>query len=505
MSRMAAATSASVVIDCPVDRRSPHAGVHCQTSTPVNTSGADIGRSSFIFQNSAKVQDDYTFKAPIGAGAFGTVSCMIHKRTQIQRAVKQIPKKATKSTEFERELRALISLDHPHIVKMLEYFEDKDNFYVVMELCRGRDLFDYILELEGKGPAEVEQCAGILIRQCAKAVCCCHAKGFIHRDLKPENFIVTDALTVKLIDFGMATFVQRPFLSPVGTTGYMAPEMLVRPSYDKSVDIWSLGVIFYTILTQEPMLTRKEEKKLMKDEFYIKKLLKNETKLQKYSAECLDLLERMLEWYPDKRITDTEVLSHPFIRHCLKQQWTQRTPTKFDSELPAKMDRYNKSSLLRKAGLRCLVHLAAVSALPDDVTEQLQRARLQYRKFDRNGAGQVTEQELVSILNKKGVPVPDDFSDICRRCRGSQEALDYNVVVACLLIDVGWPDTLLREVFHILDRKRRGVIQVKDLLELAHADESSNSAAIIKEVDPENTGCITYKRFLEIMEVDIAE
>lgn len=497
----------------------PYRRWYKRRSVSCQTSGAEIKRDFFIFQNPHGLRD-YAYKGFLGDGGFSSVSLSVHKRTGQPRAVKKICKQTTNNDQFEAELRALISLDHPHIVKIVEYFEDKSHFYVVMELCTGKDLLAHISDhlICQENRKDIEREASIVIRQSLKAVVGCHSKGFIHRDLKPENFILSGKdMTVKLIDFGLATRgdEEQRAKDKAGTQAYMAPEMFsASQEYDKSVDIWSLGVILFIMLASQLLLPDGDEERHLKDGKYVGSRIR-ELRMQNHSDAAIDLLKRMLEIDPKRRITALEILEHPFItaRGCEllcdrtgSAKFKQPFDWHFDRDLPSKMERYAKSPFLRQIGLRCLVHLAAAATLPDNLANQLLTARHHFRSLDSTGSGQVHEQQLLLRLNAEGIPIPQEFSDICKDCqhgnRGPEAVLDYDVVVACLLIDATWPDALMREVFSILDRTGDGVIEVGDLVDLARAEHSKGCEVIFQQVDPEGNGYINYDKFMKIMEVE---
>ena len=150
--------------------------------------------------------------------------------------------------QFLTEIKVLRALNHENIIHLEDDFETSDRIYLVMEMMSGGELFDYVV---AKGTLSEEE-ASELIRKICSAVAHMHACNIIHRDLKPENLLLTASgkdAQVKLIDFGLAKVMHedtaRSFL---GTKGYLAPEMLQRSNYDKSVDMWSLGVIAFVLL-----------------------------------------------------------------------------------------------------------------------------------------------------------------------------------------------------------------------------------------------------------------
>ena len=147
------------------------------------------------------------------------------------------------------EVKILKMLDHPSIVKMYEFFEDRKNMYIVMDICKGGELFDDIVN-RGKFP---EKDAAILLRQVIATINYMHTHNIVHRDLKPENILLElnkDYMMCKLIDFGTAK-IQAPgevLKERIGTPYYIAPEILSQ-QYDNKCDMWSIGVIAFVLLS----------------------------------------------------------------------------------------------------------------------------------------------------------------------------------------------------------------------------------------------------------------
>jgi calcium-dependent protein kinase len=142
-------------------------------------------------------------------------------------------------------------MDHPNIIKIIEYFYEKPDFYIITELCTGGEVFDKIM----KKTCLPEQEAANIMRQLLSAVFYCHKKSIVHKDLKPENLLFESnnpLSPIKLIDFGTSTMIQKTLLKgPEGTPYYIAPEVL-NGDYDHRCDIWSCGVILYIMLSGQP-------------------------------------------------------------------------------------------------------------------------------------------------------------------------------------------------------------------------------------------------------------
>ena len=158
---------------------------------------------------------------------------------------------------FLREARALASLDHPGIVTVHDFGHTDDLYYLLMEYVDGVNLREAMAEGLLKGPAALD-----VVRQLCEALQFAHDQGVVHRDIKPENVLLSRAGRVKIADFGLAKVLTgaRPLTNPgvvMGTPSYMSPEQLERPlDVDHRADIYSLGVVFYELLTGELPLGR---------------------------------------------------------------------------------------------------------------------------------------------------------------------------------------------------------------------------------------------------------
>ena len=160
-----------------------------------------LSRTNFITHSTHRLEEKYLKQSKLGEGAFGSVYLSMHKETSELRAIKYIPKSSIKHPDrLKNEVSTLMSCDHPHIIKLFEIIEDRKNLYIVMEQCKGGELFDYIISKKKIPESE----AIVLFRQIMLSVAYLHSKNIAHRDLKPENLMFSDGSTLKLIDFGIA-------------------------------------------------------------------------------------------------------------------------------------------------------------------------------------------------------------------------------------------------------------------------------------------------------------
>ncbi|ODV64359.1 serine/threonine-protein kinase [Ascoidea rubescens DSM 1968] len=198
---------------------------------------------------------NYVYGKVLGCGTFGVVRKALNRQTNEQVAVKIILKKTLRGNYnmVYDELKLLQQLNHPHIVGFRDWFESKDKFYIVTQLATGGELFDRIVS-RGKF---TEKDAAVCISQILDALSYIHSKHIVHRDLKPENVLYLRSeeedpnSPIVLADFGIAKKLESPnemITSTAGSFGYAAPEVLSGFAHSKACDIWSIGVITYTLL-----------------------------------------------------------------------------------------------------------------------------------------------------------------------------------------------------------------------------------------------------------------
>ncbi|XP_076208876.1 testis-specific serine/threonine-protein kinase 2 [Aptenodytes patagonicus] len=274
----------------------------------------------------------YSLSNMLGEGSYGKVKSAYCDRLKCNVAVKIIDKRKTPRDFLERflprEIEALRRLHHPAIIKTYEIFETSaGKVYIVMELGEKGDLLDYI-KITG---AMKEDIARIKFQQLASAIKHCHDLDFAHRDLKCENILLDEDLNIKLSDFGFSKSLSRDengrtILSKTfcGSAAYAAPEVLQGIPCDPRIsDIWSLGVILYTMVYALMPFDDSNVRKMI----CIQKQHRIPFPNSRYlTVECKDLIYHLLQPNVSQRLCIDEVLKH---------SWLQNPKSTIPSPLPA--------------------------------------------------------------------------------------------------------------------------------------------------------------------------
>ncbi|XP_048864031.1 ribosomal protein S6 kinase alpha-2 isoform X1 [Brienomyrus brachyistius] len=302
-----------------------------QTEQSVNTVNPIVQQ---LHGNNIHFTDGYEIKEDVGVGAYSVCKRCIHKITSVEYAVKIIDRaKKDPSEEIEILLRYG---QHPNIITLKDVYDDGKYVYLVMELMRGGELLDRILRQKCFSERE----ASAVLCTITKTVEYLHSQGVVHRDLKPSNILYVDEIgdpeSIRISDFGFAKQLRAEnglLMTPCYTANFVAPEVLKRQGYDAACDIWSLGILLYTMLagftpfangpddTPEEILAR----------IGSGKYALSGGNWDTVSDAAKDIVSRMLHVDPHQRLTAPQVLRHPWVVN--REQLSQSQLTRQDAQL----------------------------------------------------------------------------------------------------------------------------------------------------------------------------
>ncbi|EPZ32745.1 Protein kinase, catalytic domain-containing protein [Rozella allomycis CSF55] len=322
----------------------------------------------------------YMLIKTLGQGTFAKVKLAEDVNTKQKFAIKIIDKKGIKgqksSISIKRELHLLKYLRHPHIARSFEIFETANEHYIVQEYASGGELFDYIVQKSKLDERESRH----LFRQIISAVDYCHQNSVIHRDLKPENLLLDEKGNIKIIDFGFGNtyHIDQLLHTFCGSPYYAAPEMIKGVSYTgPEVDIWSLGVILYAMLTGTLPFDGKDLSQLYE------RIQSGKFKQpQENSAEARDLLQKMLNVNPFQRITMQGIKNHPWIL----QNYGKPPPDYM----------HQRPNIVKRPNLNCIAVLKNIGFSEEEVLKTIQK-----------DIGRHPISSLYFLAEEASIPIPE--------------------------------------------------------------------------------------------------
>ena len=406
-------------------------------------------------------------------------------------------------TAIKKEINILKSLDHPNIIKVYEFFKTEKYIYIINELCTGGELFEKIVAV--KHFSETVACH--IMRQLFSAVAYCHEKGVIHRDLKPENILIEnskemnkDFFHIKIIDFGTCEILKKSKLTEqIGTSFYIAPEVL-RNGYNEKCDLWSCGVILYILLSGSPPFYGKNEKeifpKILRGNFSFENKIWN-----KISEEAKDLVSKLLEINPEKRLSAKEALNEKWFK--VNENPTGKSKNNNFSIFIKNITEFCAEQKLQQATLAFLVHNFAPK-------EELDELKEIFFAFDKNGDGKISKEEFVTGLSNS-----NNLNNILQNS-GSIEGIIKNIdtdnngyigfeefCIALINKEKILTENNLRMAFNVFDRDKNGGINQNELKYIL-GEYNSNAKEflwrkMIEQIDLNRDGQISYEEFKKMM------
>lgn len=446
-----------------------------------------------------EIEARYELGRELGRGEFGITYLCTDRETAETLACKSISKKKLRTPvdieDVRREVEIMKHLpQHPNIVTLKDTYEDDDAVHIVMELCEGGELFDRIV---ARGHY-TERAAAAVTKTIVEVVQMCHMHGVMHRDLKPENFLFAnkkETSPLKAIDFGLSIFFKpgETFTEIVGSPYYMAPEVLKR-NYGPEIDVWSAGVILYILLCGVPPFWAETEQGVA--QAIIRSVVDfKRDPWPRVSDNAKDLVKKMLDPDPKRRLTAQDVLDHPWLQNA------KRAPNvSLGETVRARLKQFSVMNKLKKTALRVIAEHLSV--------EEVAGIKEGFQLMDTTNKGKINIDELRVGLHKLGHQIPDSDLHILMEAGDIDKDgyLDYGefVAISVHLRRMGNDDEHLLKAFKFFDKNKTGYIEMEELRD-ALADELEPTCeeevinAIMHDVDTDKDGQISYEEFATMM------
>ena len=465
-----------------------------------------VPQELLVVETKGNPSDKYVKGKRIGSGTFGVVFEAKNIIFNNLVAMKVIPKQVDMDNLYiKNEIDILKKLSHPNIVRIFEFYESTNNFYLINEFCDGGELFNMINKNNFN-----EQQLSIIFYQVFSGLCYLHENKIFHRDLKPENILISqkekDLLTdeeylwIKIIDFGTAKIFEKnkKERAIVGSAYYIAPEVL-NQDYNEKCDTWSVGVILYMFLTGHAPFDGKNNEEIIHS-IRTKNLDFLDKKLSKRSPEVTDLVKGLLEKDTKKRLSAKDALNHIWFKTFNGRKLFQNFKQKDIEPYIDNLFNYTFHSKIQQLVIAFLVH-----NLPS--TNSSTNILKLYRYFNDSGDCKLTKEELIKGLSnyRDSLEVAEkvdhlfllldsdnngyiEFEEFLRACIDKKELLK---------------EEYLKYAYKFMDKENKGNLTVQDVNNLFC--EGSNKlfeiaiSKDISDVDEDGDGNINFQEFKKLM------
>ena len=455
-----------------------------------------VNKNEFILMTKDSLTDYYKIKRIIGEGGFGKVYEVQNKVSSHSYACKKVSKANVIDLEkFKNEISIMSKADHPNIVKLYEIYESNRSLYLIMELCRGGELFKRITHRALKKNMYTEKDAAEIIQQIVSGIEYCHNNGICHRDLKPENILYLNDddeknNPLKIIDFGLSKHFKISKLSSrVGSVHYISPEVLEH-SYTEKCDVWSCGILLYLLLSGRLPFSGQEENEIFAKIKSIQYKMDDDL-WKNISNEAKDLIRHMLVKEED-RYSAKEVLAHP---------WFNIVNNYKDKDLNIDCTVFKKYA--EEKTLKKIVLYFIATRLNEKEINELNEL---FKKFDKNKDGQISFEEFengfMEYQTQNNIFTQNDIKNIFNAVDFNKNGMiDYSEFIAvCLIGRKEIIERRLLDAFSSFDKNQTGKIKKEDFIKAMHIDISLKDKIFDKDIeDITQDNMVDYNEFLKRM------
>ena len=476
----------------------------------INKMIVSLDSNVFITKSSQEPDLVYFREKILGSGSFGTVYLVKHRELHKYFAMKVIQKNPHINEEnLLNEIALLKKMDHPNILKILDFFSLKMEYNIITEFCQEGELYN---EIKAKAPF-TEELSAYYIREILLAVHYCHNMKIVHRDLKPENILIVQRMKngfqpIKIIDFGTAKVFSKTKKEHllIGSAYYIAPEDLNK-NYNEKCDLWSCGVILYFMLCGKVPFNGKNEKELFEN------IHKGKYDLESYpwgiiSENAKDLIKKLLILDTKKRLSAEEALKHSWFNiEIIKEMNNINSINEINTiKLIRNLINYRSDNILRCAVIAYLVH-------NNTQLNQAHDAIKLFNNIDQNGDGKISKEELFnglqSYLASEGDKLKQDVELIFRHLDTDHNGyIEYEEFIrAAVDKEYFLNGDFIKFAFNYFDRDGNGNITLEEVKNLFYQNEKNKTNVKAQEQlqkcfdenDINHDGSLSFDEFVKMM------
>jgi calcium-dependent protein kinase len=392
-----------------------------------------------------------------------------------------------KRLELEQECEVYLGMDHPHVARLVDVYEEQDRLTLVMECMEGGELFDRVIER--KKFSEKDALAAAY--QMTLAINYLHSHGVVHRDIKLENWLYDQKGSdhLKLIDFGFSK-VWEPNIKmkmSCGTLSYVAPEVLAK-SYTQACDMWSLGVVLFILLGGYMPFSGPDDQQ--QANIKAGKYRFKEEKWRGISEHAVNFVKSLMVVDTSVRLTAQQALEHPWMKGEAQMHETAGV----DSEVVSSMLAYAQESKFRRA---CMLAMAWSLS-----NEERAKVRQAFMDMDKSHQGTVTLAEFRTVLQENFVLENAQIEQAFDALDAAHNhEIQYSDFLAAMVSNrIALHDDLLHDAFRRFDTDNSGFISEENLRDVFGREMTeAELSGMMSEVDANHDGKISYKEFMDYL------
>ena len=449
-----------------------------------------LSQELLVTKQKGNPSDKYIIGRKIGSGSYGTVYEATNIIFKSRVAMKMIIKHENmNSSTIKDEIDILKKLSHPNIVKIYEFYESTNCFYLINEFCDQGELYNYI----NRSTLNEQQLA-IIFYQVFSGLCYLHENNILHRDIKPENILISkkekdlnsdeEYFWIKIIDFGTAKIFQKGESEKkvVGSAYYIAPEVLDQ-NYNEKCDTWSVGVILYMFLVSRAPFDGNNNEEIMYS-IRTKNYDENNPRLLTRSPEIRDLIKNLLNRNIEQRFSAKEALNHEWFKKFNGRKLFGNFSKEEIEPFINNLFNYTFHSKIQQLVIAFLVH-----NMP--ITDKFGNILKIFRYFNEHGDCKLTKQELIAGLSKyrSKNEVEKNVDKLFILLDGDNNGyIDFEEFMrACVDKNEIFTDNNLKYAFKFLDADDSGTLNAKKIV-YAFMNEENHMFEMAIEKDINDIG-----------------
>lgn len=440
------------------------------------------------------ISEYFEFHDTIGTGHFGCVKRAVSKKSGKEWAVKVVNlHNEVDKDALRNEVNILKRLHHPNIVRVIASYEDKEHMYMVMQLCKGKELYEHLYK-ENRRFSEDD--VRNVIRNLLRAIAFLHSNFITHRDLKLENLLLENAEnpnSLKLCDFGLSTRFKRgeKLQKSLGTIDYVAPEVL-DGDYTEKCDLWSVGVICYELLTGlSPFHAPTIDETMGK--IFDGVLLFEDATWKHFSPNAITFIKSLVKEDVEKRLSAVQALDHRWLQTPDKQEEDNARLQTHKRLLLTNMLSFSRCRKMKQTAL-----LSVALGISEDHIQQEMAAEV-FHSIDHSKKGTLTRDEFVQAMIECGISSQDAGELFTRINQSKTGQVNFLEFIAAVMDQRDIGQNTIKEAFGLLDGEKNGRLSIVGLQDVfKNSMVTEDVKEMIASADRKGDGYVDFEEFQEL-------